>query len=151
MATMLTAAYLLWPRLYVVHAGDSRCYLCRSGQLYQLTEDHTMAQKLVARGLEVEDASHLHHMLWNALGGKSGTPSAPEVCRADLLERDAVLLCSDGLTKHVERTDIADVLSRGQSAERCCKELLAMANEAGGKDNITIVVARCNPPNPEEK
>ena len=142
MGTTLTVAYLLWPRLYVAHVGDSRCYLHRAGKLEQLTQDHTIAQQLADRGMEVDDASRLHNVLWNALGGRSGRQGEPDVVRADLTPGDTVLLCSDGLTKHVSNADIADVLDHHSSAQRCCTELIAMANRAGGTDNITVVISR---------
>lgn len=140
MGTTLTLVYLLWPRLYVAHVGDSRCYLLRAGEVQQLTEDHTVAQQLVERGVEVDDASYLHHTLWNALGGES--KSQPELCRVDLLQGDVVLLCSDGLTKHVSNAEIAAVLEAERDAEASCRRLVGMANDRGGKDNITVVVAR---------
>lgn len=142
MGTTLTLVYLLWPRLYVAHVGDSRCYLYRSSEVSQLTEDHTIAQQLAGRGLEVDDASHLHHVLWNALGGRGVKHSTPDILRADLEPGDAVLLCSDGLTKHVSNAEIASVLDHGSTAEACCRELIDLANAAGGTDNITVAVAR---------
>ena len=146
MGTTLTLAYLLWPRLYVAHAGDSRCYLRRKARgqepvFEQLTIDHTVAQNLAAKGIEVDEASEMHHVLVKALGGTSEKGEA-DVYRVDLRFGDVLLLCTDGLTKHVPPGEIAATLDEGDSSEACCRELVGRANEAGGTDNITVVVGR---------
>jgi serine/threonine protein phosphatase PrpC len=143
MGTTLTMAYLSWPMLYVVHVGDSRCYLFRQSKLRQITRDHTVAQRLVEKGmLEEHDAesSRWSHVLWNVIGGGSDELS-PEVYKAELALGDKLLLCTDGLTKHVPDQKIADVLASGATAEEICKRLLDTANDAGGSDNITVVVS----------
>jgi protein phosphatase len=148
MGTTLTLAYLLWPRLYVVHAGDSRCYLSRRGRLEQITHDHTVAQQMVDRGAlepgEVEN-SRFSHMLWNCIGGGSHDLN-PDVYKAGLEIGDTLLLCSDGLSKVVSPADIREVLARPCSAEAACQELVTRANAAGGPDNITVVVAHFREP-----
>ena len=149
MGTTLTLAYVLWPVLYVAHAGDSRCYLQREGELTQLTTDHTIAQKLADKGIEVDEASEMHHRLWNALGGSSD--SDPEVYRADLRVDDSILLCSDGLTKHVDDATIAQVIARHPTAIGACRELVDLANRDGGSDNITVVVAHARLETPAER
>ncbi len=143
MGTTLTMAYVRWPHLYVAHVGDSRCYLYRDDELFQLTTDHTLAEQLRERTkLEVDDSSPWHHVLWNALGGGE-TPSAePQIIRRKLLPSDGLLLCSDGLNKHVTDEEIALALQAADNAEDACKRLVAMANADGGEDNITVLVAR---------
>jgi protein phosphatase len=143
MGTTLTMAYLVWPRLYVVHAGDSRCYLLRGERIEQVTHDHTMAQKLVEAGAlrpEEAESSRWSHMLWNCLGGGSHDLSV-DLHKATLQVGDTLLLCSDGLSKCVPDKQIAQTLERGESAEAACRSLVAAANEAGGPDNITAIVA----------
>jgi protein phosphatase len=144
MGTTLTMAYLLWPRLYVVHAGDSRCYLLRGSRLRQITTDHTMAQRLVDHGVlepgEAEE-SRWSHVLWNCIGGGSHDLSV-EVRKAALRLGDTLLLCTDGLTKSVGDERIGEVLRQGQGAEPTCRRLVELANEMGGADNVTVVVAR---------
>ncbi len=143
MGTTLTLAYVLWPRLYVVHAGDSRCYLLRGGRLEQVTRDHTIAQQLVERGAltpEQAEESRYSHMLWNCLGGGTHDLS-PEVYKATLRLGDSLLLCSDGLSKVVEDDRIRDLLAQPLPAEETCRRLVAAANAGGGPDNITVVVA----------
>ncbi|MBW2459177.1 MAG: protein serine/threonine phosphatase 2C family protein [Deltaproteobacteria bacterium] len=143
MGTTLTMAYVRWPHLYVAHVGDTRCYLYRDEELFQLTTDHTLAEQLRERTkMEVDDSSPWHHVLWNALGGGE-TPSAePQIIRRKLLPTDGVLLCSDGLNKHVSDEEITVALRASSSAEDACKRLVAMANADGGEDNITVLVAR---------
>jgi protein phosphatase len=143
MGTTLTMAYLLWPRLYVVHAGDSRCYLMRGGRLEQVTRDHTVAQRMVDQGvLEPEQAegSRWSHILYNCIGGGSSQLSA-DVYKATLQMGDSLLLCTDGLSKVAPEAQVRDLLARRQSAEETCRQLVALANERGGPDNITVVVA----------
>lgn len=144
MGTTLTLAYLIWPRLYVVHVGDSRCYLLHGGQLQRLTHDHTLAEQFVEEGAIPPDeapASRWSNVLWNVIGGESAE-LRPEVHRANLEIGDVVLLCSDGLTKHVTDDQIRDRLSTSESAERTCQQLVSAANQAGGSDNVTTIVAR---------
>lgn len=148
MGTTLTLAYLLWPRLYVVHAGDSRCYLLRQGRLEQITRDHTVAQQLVDQGAlapEEAEGSRWSHVLWNCIGGGSHDLN-PDVYKASLEVGDTLLLCSDGLSKVVEPAKIREVLARPGSAEAACQELVRMANAEGGPDNITVVVAHFREP-----
>lgn len=144
MGTTVTAGYVIWPRFYVVHVGDSRCCLLRGNKLSQITKDHTVAQQLADEGsLAREDVEghRLSHMLWNVVGGGSEEIS-PEVYKAELSIGDTVILCSDGLTKHVSDGEIVTMLGRHASAEDACRALVEVANDAGGTDNITVVVAR---------
>lgn len=142
MATTLTLGIGSWPRVYVVQVGDSRCYYYRNGVLSQVTQDQTVAQQLVDAGvLRRSQAfeSPLSHVLASAIGG----PTAEPVVSRVLMRRDAVvLLCSDGLTKHVNDAEIADHLRTLRSAEQGCRDLLALALERGGSDNITILIGR---------
>jgi protein phosphatase len=144
MGTTLTMAYLLWPRLYVVHAGDSRCYLSRGNKLHQITRDHTVAQQMVEQGLlspsEAEE-SRWSHVLWNCIGGGTHELS-PEVYKATLEEGDTILLCTDGLSKTVPEGRVVEVLQKVRKAEDACRQLVAEAVAGGGPDNITVVLAR---------
>tara|TARA_R110002049_G_scaffold305056_3_gene501144 strand:- start:98393 stop:99298 length:906 start_codon:yes stop_codon:yes gene_type:complete len=142
MGTTVTMAYIIGSKLYIVHAGDSRAYLFRDGQLKQLTTDHTMAQRLVEDGaLSQEDAetSRWRHVLWNCVGGCDNVVQ-PEVTKVNLREHDALLLCSDGLTGMVPDDEIVDVLSDQTSCREKAEALVQKANAAGGNDNITVVV-----------
>jgi len=144
MGTTLTMAYVLWQRLYVVHAGDSRCYLLRDSRLEQITTDHTVAQQLVEKGaLSPEDAqeSRWSKVLWNCVGGDSSELKV-DVYKATLQIGDTLLLCTDGLNKPVRDEDILKILKQKGTAREMCRHLVDAANAQGGPDNITVTVAR---------
>lgn len=138
--TTLTIAYALWPKLYVAHAGDSRLYLHREGQLVQVTTDHTVGQALREKGALGDAPSRFDHILVNVVGGGRERVEA-EAHRLALEPGDRVLLCSDGLTGHVSDAVLADVLAACPSAAEACERLVAEAKAGGGHDNITVVVA----------
>jgi protein phosphatase len=141
--TTLTVAWSLGQDLFLAHVGDSRAYLLRQGNLVQLTRDHTLVQELVGRGIVApqEVKTHrLRHVLTNALG--SSSPVHPDVERVYLLDGDVLLLCSDGLTEMVADEKIAATLLTGQAAAPLCQQLVDQALQAGGKDNVTVIVAR---------
>lgn len=144
MGTTLTGAYIFGTDLFVMHVGDSRAYLLRDGKLAQLTHDHTIAQGMVEAGqMTPEQARHhrFSHMLTRAIGGEAADVR-PDVVYRELRDGDALLVCSDGLTGMVDDARIADVLRREANAEAACQALLKEALAGGGKDNITILVAR---------
>ena len=146
MGTTLTMGLLIWPRLYVVHAGDSRCYLIRDGEAEQLTTDHTLARQMVeSGGLKPEDEadSKWSNVLWNVLGGgRTDGEFIAEVRRVVLEPGDSIVLCSDGLHRYVDREKLGSMVSNAESTEDACKVLVALANQSGGEDNITVVVSR---------
>jgi PPM family protein phosphatase len=144
MGTTLTVAYSFCSDLFVAHVGDSRVYLFREGQLRQLTHDHTVAQRLADIGdiSQEEVAKHkFRHLLTNVLGGHDG-PVVTELEQFQLVDRDRLLLCSDGLTDMIDDAAIQAVLQKTESSQKACEKLLDLALKAGGKDNITIVLAR---------
>jgi protein phosphatase len=140
--TTLTMLVAIWPRAYIVHVGDSRAYRLRNGELEQLTTDQTMAQAMIDSGewtRDIADASPLKHVLVSALGSQQLDPQV----RALPLERDDVLLlCTDGLTKHVSDEEIHSYLTRGGSAESMCQSLVDLSLSRGGADNITVVIGK---------
>jgi protein phosphatase len=141
MGTTLTMAYLAWPRLYVVHAGDSRCYLLRGGKLRQLTRDHALGGEPLGRDAPEENGGPAWgRVLWNVVGGSSDELTV-EVYRAELTLGDTLLLCTDGLTKQVPDAQIASLLSAEVPSAETCRQLVDAANRAGGADNVTVVVA----------
>lgn len=147
MGTTLTMAYVTWPNLFVVHVGDSRMYALRDGQLYQITHDHTLAQQLVDNKVMSPDEaeeSDFSNVLVNALGGETEELRV-ELHHAHLSPSDSLLICSDGLTKHVDsdriRTHLEEV-SGGGSAEDAARSLVKLAKDDGGTDNVTVVIAR---------
>jgi protein phosphatase len=140
--TTLTMLVAMWPRLFLVHVGDSRAYRLREGELTQLTTDQTMAQAMVDSGewtRATADASPLRHVLVSALGSSQVDPQV----QALALERnDVLLLCTDGLTKHVSDAEIRDHLLRGASSEAACQSLIDLALSRGGEDNVTVVLGQ---------
>jgi protein phosphatase len=143
MGTTLTLAYRLNSMLFIAHAGDSRCYLFRHSTLHRLTRDHSLVEDWVRQGvLSAQEATRhpLRHVITNALGGADRQVHV-EVHKIHLEADDTVLLCSDGLTKMLSDENIAQVLQTETDPERACRELVAHANEEGGTDNITVVVA----------
>lgn len=146
MGTTLTMAYVAWPNAYVLHAGDSRCYLLRDGTLAQVTTDHTLAQRFVDAGMiapEQASQSRFSHVLWNAIGGSSDSVKA-EAHKLELVLGDVLLLCTDGLTKELSDERITEILESDRPAADLCRQLVDEANDEGGDDNCTVVVARFN-------
>jgi serine/threonine protein phosphatase PrpC len=143
MATTLTLALAMWPVAYVVQVGDSRCYHFHEGVLHRITRDQTIAQHLVDAGAldEAElERSPLGNVLSSAIGGGE---ALPEVTRLSILERGCVLLlCSDGLTKHVTDAEIEREIRAMRSSEQLCRSLLDLALARGGTDNVTILAGR---------
>jgi serine/threonine protein phosphatase PrpC len=145
MATTLTMYLGVWPRAYLLQVGDSRCYVLRNGELRQLSRDQTMAQELIDLGVLTRGETppaRLARTLSSSLGGRQ---TAPVVTRLDMSWGTVVLLCSDGLTRHVSDEQIRDRLRSMRSARQVCEDLLAEALEDGGSDNITIIVGRALP------
>lgn len=147
MGTTLTMAFAVNWRLFVAHAGDSRCYLYSSGKLQQLTQDHTMPAELARRGIisaEKVAGHRWRHVVTNILGGpKPGVQV--ELHSLDLHPDDVLLLCSDGLAEMIPEERIASVLAQENDPQRACERLIAEANRLGGRDNITSIVARMSP------
>jgi len=142
MATTLTLFLGVWPRAYLLQLGDSRCYLLRDGALTQITRDQTMAQELVDQGVLTRTEAprtRWAHVLSSAIGGQQ---TAPVVTRVESVWNQVVLLCSDGLTKHVSDDRIAERLRSMTTAQQVCEQLLQDALAGGGSDNITVIVGR---------
>jgi protein phosphatase len=141
-ATTLTMAMLIWPRAYIVHVGDSRAFYLRKGRLRQLTRDQTTGEYLVDAGAWTEEQARsapLASALASALGSEELTPVIGLV---DLQPDDTLMLCTDGLTRHVPDQRIVELLDGAASAEAACRALVDAALVDGGTDNITTVIAR---------
>ena len=152
MGTTLTMACATWPRLYVAHAGDSRCYLKRASDLKKITNDHTVVQQLVENGVITEEKAEnvqFGNLLWNAIGGNN-SELWTDIYKLELQHGDMILLCSDGLNKHVTDKEINCLMDLNTNAEDICKNLVDFAKE-GGTDNITIIVAHFIDEEMEEK
>jgi serine/threonine protein phosphatase PrpC len=141
-ATTLTMWAGFWPFAFILHVGDSRLYRYRDGGLERLTTDQTVAQMMVDAGAmsaETAEHSHLKHVLWSAVGSAE---VVPEVIVTDSRRGSVVLLCTDGLTKHVSDTEIASYMARHVPTQSTCKALIDLALSRGGTDNVTVVMAR---------
>ncbi len=144
MGTTMTLAMSFGRDLVLTHIGDSRAYILRAGELHQLTRDQTLAQALADRGVisQEETATHgLRHVLTSALGGGEAN-TEPQVQHVVLKENDQLLLCTDGLTDIVDDTIIGNVLRMAASSEDACAALVEAALRNGGKDNVTVALAR---------
>lgn len=144
MGTTATLAYVIWPRLYVMHVGDSRCYLVRGDKIECMTHDHTMAAALAEEdGVSADECKNFSNVLWNVLGGgEENNDLKVEAHKSRLEVGDTLLLCSDGLYKHLPDSELLAILQRCDNAETACREFVTQAKEAGGSDNITVVVSR---------
>jgi protein phosphatase len=145
MGTTLTLAYIVGTDVFVIHVGDSRAYLFRGGKLEQLTRDHTMAQGLADLGAIKPEDVHRHakrHVLTNFVGGPT-TGVEPEITTLQLQDGDHLLLCSDGLTEMVSDEEITRVLATSQAPNLAAMALIDLALQNGGRDNVTVALARC--------
>ncbi len=143
MGATLTAVWIDGEKLSVAHVGDSRAYLLRGGSLLQLTRDHSLVAEQVRRGIltaaEAEE-SDMQSVLLRALGAQAEVEVDAE--EHTLFDRDVLLLCSDGLTRMVTEPEIAGTLQAESDPTKAGEKLIALANERGGPDNITVVIAR---------
>jgi serine/threonine protein phosphatase PrpC len=140
MGSTLTVAMVAADRLFVFHVGDSRCYLMRRGRLQRLTRDQTMTQALVDAGAMPPEALHTHHMRHMLTQAMGKGEVVIEAHHLPLESGDRLMLASDGLTDGVDDAEIEQVLSRGD-CDASCGELMHRALEAGGRDNVTVIVA----------
>jgi PPM family protein phosphatase len=144
MGSTVTMAYVVDRTLYVVHAGDSRLYVLRAGQLYQLTNDHTIVGELLRNRVitEANAATHpMRNIVTNTVGGATPGVEA-EVHKLPLEPDDCMLLCTDGLTHMVPGEEISGILLAEADPAAACARLIERANALGGNDNITAIVAR---------
>ena len=143
MGTTCVAAVIEGERLYVAHAGDSRAYLLRDGVLIQITADHSYVAEQVRAGAISEEGarkSRFRNIITRAVGIEPTLEA--ELSETDVKPGDVVLLCTDGLSNMIEEADIARTLIQVSAPQAAADKLVSMANKAGGKDNITAVVAR---------
>jgi PPM family protein phosphatase len=129
------------PEMTYAHVGDSRIYRLRSGVLVQLTRDDTWANLESVEDVQDEDVASMRNVLTKALGAREEVDFA--LNNLELAEGDIILLCSDGLTNMLPDTHILEILtSQSSDLEAACRQLLATANDEGGRDNISVVLVR---------
>ena len=144
MCTTLTTAVTHGNDLIVGHIGDSRAYLVHRGKLVQLTHDHTVGARLVEDGTHQPNdplVLELRGLLLQALGSREGECD-PQLSDYLLADEDQLLLCTDGLTDMVDDVDIELILNSASTAKSACRSLVDLALKNGGRDNVTVIVAR---------
>ena len=141
-ATTLTMAMLIWPRVYIVHVGDSRAFYLHKGRLRQLTRDQTTGEYMVDAGAWTEEQARSAPLASNLASALGSEELIPVIGLVDLQPGDTLLLCTDGLSKHVADQRIVELLVGADSADAACRALVDAALAEGGTDNITAVVAR---------
>jgi len=141
MGTTLTAALVEGDRVRLAHVGDSRAYLLRNGDLFQLTEDHTLVRRMVAEGEITEEEARVHphrNVMTRAIGMDMWVDVDDLI--VEVRGGDRLLLCTDGLTGMLPEHRIRDVLVETPDPQHAADRLVAEANAAGGVDNITVVL-----------
>lgn len=141
MGTTIVAGAFVDDELLLAHVGDSRCYLLRQDKLKQLTEDHSLVNELLKSG-EITAEMATHHPRKNVLVRSVGMPGAVDVDMLELalVPGDRLVLCSDGLTNMLTDKRISEIILSAQSLDERLEQLIEEANQAGGKDNITVLV-----------
>jgi PPM family protein phosphatase len=143
MGTTVVAGLLDGKILSLAHVGDSRAYLYRKGQLLRLTDDHSWVHEQVAAGILTEEEAKSHplkNVVTRALGG--GPSVSPDLQELTFETGDIFIFCSDGLTTMLSDEEIRDSVASESDPKKLCESLVELANEKGGVDNITVVVAK---------
>ena len=149
MGTTLTLAMVAGRRAHIAHVGDSRAYLINpggvgeSGTWAQLTTDHSLVARLVDIGQLTPEQARVHpqrNMIYRSLG--TDPTVDVDALSQPLAVGDTLLLCSDGLDTHLEDAELAQIVIAEASEVRACERLIALANQRGGKDNISVIIAR---------
>lgn len=144
MSTTLVLTALNGAKGYVAHVGDSRAYVFRDGVLSGITKDHSVVQRWVDAGVMSPDQARLdpaRNVVTRAIGAEQTL--RPDIRELNLLPSDVLLLCSDGLTEHLEDGEIAQHLAAVEDWVEGADRLVGAANDAGGSDNVTVVLVRC--------
>jgi len=147
MGTTTTAVGVLGHQVFLTQVGDSRAYLIRDGTAYQLTKDQSLMQRLVEAGeLTEEEAaqSERRNIILQALGPEPRV--RVDLTYQELQREDVLVLCSDGLTGLVKKEEIGAIAGSERDLPVACDRLIALANERGGQDNITVIIARFDGP-----
>jgi protein phosphatase len=140
MATTLTFAYIRDDEMYVANVGDSRVYLAHGDMIQQITDDHTYVNDLVKMGAITREEAHLHarkNVITRAIGANAN--NEPDCFSVPVERDDRILLCSDGLYDEVDDDTILSTLVRSDDMKACASELVLMANQNGGNDNISVI------------
>lgn len=140
MATTFLLLKLAGSHGYVVNVGDSRAYICRDGQIRQITEDHTYVNELLKEGSITKEQAEIHpqkNMITRALGGEEKI--LPDFYRLEISKNDIIILCTDGLYGEVPLEEICSMAAEASAMSALSKNLVQLANSYGGNDNITVI------------
>lgn len=140
MATTVVMLHLNKGNAYFINVGDSRAYICRDGQISQVTEDHTYVNELLKGGSITKEEAEIHpkkNMITRALGGEEKI--LPDFYRLEAFKDDIIILCSDGLYGELSAEEIFDMASASNSMSTLSRDLVDRANQNGGNDNITVI------------
>lgn len=141
--TTCTAVVFFPDRLIIAHAGDSRAYLIRNGGMEQLTHDHSVVGEMFRQGMLDEEEARTHprrNVITKAIGLREEV--TPDMSHSEVFEQgDIVVICSDGLFSMLREKEIREIAS-SIDPDKACRRLVDRANEEGGDDNITVIVAR---------
>ncbi|MEM7799700.1 MAG: Stp1/IreP family PP2C-type Ser/Thr phosphatase [Chloroflexota bacterium] len=146
MGTTMVAAVIAEGQAIMANVGDSRGYHIRDGHIRQITKDHSLVAKLLEEGIvtnEEAEALNIGNIILQSIGSEQ--QPVVDIFTFSLQENDAILLCSDGLTNHVEDPELAEIIST-LSPEDASQKLVDLANERGGYDNITVLIAKLSTP-----
>ena len=149
MATTLVDAVVLGRQLHVANIGDSRAYLLRQDTIRQLTEDHSFVTELVKRGRigEEEATSHPQRNIVTRALGTQPTVEA-DFCEEAIQPGDTIILCTDGLWGEVSEEEMAQMATQLLNPQEMASELVALANQRGGPDNMTVIIMQIGEPSP---
>jgi protein phosphatase len=141
--TTLTCALMLDLRAYIAHVGDSRAYIVTTeGEMDQITHDHSLVDRLVELGQLTPDEAAIHpqkNVLYRAVG--QGGDLEVDTYMRTISAGEKLLLCSDGLWGIVDEAKMAEIVTSSSSLQVACEDLVVAANQAGGRDNITVILA----------
>ncbi|MCC5911974.1 MAG: Stp1/IreP family PP2C-type Ser/Thr phosphatase [Clostridiaceae bacterium] len=143
MGTTVTLVLIIEDKMYIAHVGDSRAYLIRENEITQITEDHSLVAELVKNGSITEREAMRHpqkNIITRALGNSSDVKL--DLCTIQLCKEDILILCTDGLSNFVDNYEFKKVLSETEDIMEACNILVTLANERGGHDNITVLIAK---------
>ncbi len=143
MGTTCDVCIMAKNKLYIAHIGDSRVYkISKDGTIKKLTRDHSLVEFMIENGTITPEEAVNHpqrNIILQALGISDGID--PDVFQEKISPRDVILLCSDGLTNMLDEETIAHAAISGEKPSEIAEKLVGLANDAGGKDNITVVIA----------
>ncbi|MFB3903921.1 MAG: Stp1/IreP family PP2C-type Ser/Thr phosphatase [Acidobacteriota bacterium] len=143
MGATLLAVWIRGEKAFYCYVGDSRLYLLRDSQVRQLSEDETLVQELLRRGVITREEARQHqmrHVVTRAIGMRGRLDV--EVREQELQKGDLLLMCSDGLTDRVSDAELCQKLSADAGLEELCRSLVDSANAAGGEDNVTVILLK---------